>query len=152
MTHRLAITLGIALLMTQNVAVNSAENHWGPIRAEYVRNYDVDTITFNMNPYPGIWLRDTRIRVLSIDGPEIRGKCDAEKVFAKKGKARVRDLLTSADVIELLVTGLDLYGRTLAHVSIWNDGNRSDLSELLLNEKYVVYYDGKAARSKDWCG
>jgi len=47
--------------------------------AVYVRNYDGDTITFNLPGLHPIIGEKISIRVNGIDTPEIKGKCEKEK-------------------------------------------------------------------------
>jgi len=61
--------------------------------AVYVRNYDGDTVTFNLPGLHPIIGEKINIRVNGIDTPEIRGKCDQEKYNAKQAKEMVTDIL-----------------------------------------------------------
>ena len=54
--------------------------------AIYVRNYDGDTITFNLPGLHPIIGEKINIRVNGIDTPEIRGKCEKEKIRCQTGK------------------------------------------------------------------
>ena len=69
--------------------------------AIYVRNYDGDTITFNLPGLHPIIGEKINIRVNGIDTPEIRGKCEKEKYDAKQAKEMVTDILKDAEQIEL---------------------------------------------------
>ncbi len=65
----------------------SFANSYGDIQgAVYVRNYDGDTITFNLPGLHPIIGQKISIRVNGIDTPEIKGKCEQEKYSAKQGK------------------------------------------------------------------
>ena len=87
MNRALTITALIALFI-------STPAHASDIYAEYVRNYDGDTVTVDLVDLRDIDLDGTfaplwdniGIRVAGVDTPEIRGKCPAEKVLAKEAK------------------------------------------------------------------
>ncbi len=57
--------------------------------AIYVRNYDGDTITFNLPGLHPVIGEKISIRVNGIDTPEIRGKCENEKYGAQQAKEMV---------------------------------------------------------------
>ena len=52
--------------------------------AVYLRNYDGDTITFNLPGLHPIIGEKISIRVNGIDTPEIQGKCEKEKYDANR--------------------------------------------------------------------
>lgn len=61
-----------------------------------------------------------RIRLLDIDTPEMRGRCDAEKTKASRAKARLAQLLPVGAMVTIKSGSpswnFDRYGRLLAHV------------------------------------
>jgi micrococcal nuclease len=65
--------------------------------AIYIRNYDGDTITFNLPGLHPIIGEKISIRVNDIDTPEIRGKCEKEKYNAQQAKDMVADILRDAE-------------------------------------------------------
>ena len=69
--------------------------------AVYVRNYDGDTVTFNLPNLHPIIGEKISIRVNGIDTPEIRGKCEKEKYDAKQAQEMVADILKDAERITL---------------------------------------------------
>lgn len=112
---------------------------------EWVRCYDGDSCTFNLtNTHP---LFGTRIpvRLLGIDTPEIRGKCEAEKVAARVAKEFVTDKLRRAKTIDLRGAIRGKYFRIVADVTV--DGQ--SLSEMLLHKGLAVKYDG--GRKTPYC-
>lgn len=113
--------------------------------SDYQKNYDGDTITLAMLIYPQL-IKVTNVRLLGIDTPEIRGKCDTEKVLATEAKQMVHDLLSHADVLIVTVHDIDKYGRPL--VDIEYDG--SDLASDLVEMGYARKYDGGTRLG--WCG
>ena len=69
--------------------------------AVYIRNYDGDTITFNLPGLHPIISEKISIRVNGIDTPEIKRKCEKEKYDAKQAQQMVADILKDADQIVL---------------------------------------------------
>ena len=48
--------------------------------------YDADTFRVNIEGYPPIIGERIPVRVLGIDAPELRGKCESEKIKARESK------------------------------------------------------------------
>jgi len=71
--------------------------------AQYVRNYDGDTVTFNIPNIHPVLGEKVSIRVRGIDTPEIRGKCQKEKDLAYEAKAVVQTVMVGAMVSEAAV-------------------------------------------------
>jgi micrococcal nuclease len=69
--------------------------------AVYIRNYDGDTITFNLPGLHPIISNKINIRVNGIDTPEIRGKCEKETYNAQKAQQMVADILKDTEQITL---------------------------------------------------
>lgn len=90
-----------------------------------------------------------RYRLVGYDAPEIRrAKCDRERNQALAAKARLAELVASAQRVELIRTSwkLDPWGRALARLEI--DGQ--DVSAIAQREGWGVSYSGRGAR-RDWC-
>ena len=129
------------------------------IYAEYVRNYDGDTVTVDLVDLRDIDLDGTfaplwdniGIRVAGIDTPEIRGKCAAEKALAKKAKYLVRDALKAADFITIRNAQRGKYFRIVGDI-ILEPGteNERNLKDLLIEADLAVAYDG-GRKTKSWC-
>lgn len=125
----------------------SAKKHYGDIEdAEYVRNYDGDTITFNIPSLHPIIGENISIRLSGIDTPEIRGKCENEKIEAKKSKEYVRKMFIGAKHISLRDTRRGKYFRIVADIYI---------DDIFLKEKMIELglgypYEGKGQKH-DWC-
>jgi len=86
------------------------------------------------------------IRVNGIDTPEIRGKCDLEKVLARKAKQQTVFMLRGAKKIELKNIKRGKYFRLVADVYV----DDVSLAKILLDSKLAVSYDG-GTKVKDWC-
>tara|TARA_Y100001970_G_C13827962_1_gene648257 strand:+ start:190 stop:714 length:525 start_codon:yes stop_codon:yes gene_type:complete len=115
---------------------------------EYVRNYDADTITFNIPGTHPLLGKNAQVRVFGIDTPEIRTKDKCEKKLAREGKYVVRRMLKKAKVIHLTNVKKGKYFRILADVLI--DG--VSLSKFLLKNNYGYRYLGKKKKAVNWCG
>jgi micrococcal nuclease len=86
------------------------------------------------------------IRVMGVDTPELHPcRCAYECEQGERAKRRVQALLDGGSV-SVQSSGLDKYGRTLAHVTI--DGR--DLSSILIREGLGRPYGGE--RRQPWCG
>lgn len=114
--------------------------------AKYVRNYDGDTITFNLPGYPPIIGKKLGVRVNGIDTPEIKGECEKEKVLARIGKKLVANLFKGAQEINLKNMKRGKYFRIVADVIV--DGR--SVAAALIKNKLAVPYDG-GTKTKDWC-
>ena len=114
--------------------------------AVYIRNYDGDTITFNLPGLHPIIGEKISIRVNGIDTPEIRGKCEKEKYDAKQVKEMVADILKDAERINLKNMERGKYFRIVADV--YADGE--NIADILIESGMAVRYDG-GTKTKDWC-
>ena len=137
----------LLLLFSIPTLALSDTKHYGELkRVKYVRNYDGDTITFNIPNVHPLFGDQINVRVYGIDTPEIRGKCSLEKARAKRCKIFVKDVMINAKIITLKEVRRDKYFRILANVDI--DGK--DLSEMLIDAKLAVPYFGEGQK-QDWC-
>ncbi len=114
---------------------------------QYVRNYDADTITFNIpNVHPLIG-KKIAVRVKHVDTPEIKGKLPCEKEAARTAKRLIENLLKNAKRIDLENIGKDKYFRVLADVVV--DGK--PLKDYLLKNNLAYLYEGKTKQKLNWC-
>lgn len=105
---------------------------------KYIKNYDGDTITFDVG----------KVRVLLVDTAELRSKKPCEKEFGKVAQAFVEKELKAAKEIYLTNNSKrDIYGRILANVHY--DGK--DLGQVLLKENLAIKYVPKKKRKVNWC-
>ena len=77
---RIAFLILLFLLLPSYSLAESYGDYQGAV---YVRNYDGDTVTFNLPNLHPIIGENISIRVNSIDTPEINGKC--EKISHEQG-------------------------------------------------------------------
>lgn len=113
--------------------------------SEITSIYDADTFRVNIKDYPPIVGERVSIRVNGVDAPEIRGKCESEKIAAQKAKQFTVEALRSAKIVELRNIERGKYFRILADV--YADGN--SLAEGLIKSGHARAYDG--GKRLGWC-
>ncbi len=134
----------LSLFLFPTVAhAKSFDDYEGAI---YVRNYDGDTITFNLPGLHPIIGEKISIRVNGIDAPEIRGKCEKEKYNAKQARDMVADILKDAEKIDLKNMQRGKYFRIAADVIV--DGD--DLGDMLIEAGIAIRYNG-GKKTYKWC-
>jgi endonuclease YncB( thermonuclease family) len=107
--------------------------------------YDGDTCYVSAPVLPGK-LSKMSVRVLGIDTPEIKGKCEKEKELALIGRQTANELFRAAKTIEFKDLKWDKYGgRILSNVYL--DGLL--YSDILIDKGLARPYDGGA--KKGWC-
>jgi micrococcal nuclease len=137
----------VIILFFLTATFSHSEQSFGDYeRAVYVRNYDGDTITFNLPNLHPIIGKKISIRVNGIDTAEIRGKCDKEKYNAKQAKDMVAEILKDAERIDLKNMRRGKYFRIAADVYV--DGE--NLAEALIDSGMAVKYDG-GKKNTSWC-
>ena len=114
----------------------------------YVKNYDADTITFNIKGLHPIIGNKISIRVNGIDTPEMRGGSDCEKKRSIESKLMVQKMMKEAKQIDLLNISKGKYFRIVADVMV--DGNVS-VAKMLMDTGYAYPYDGGTKLKIDWC-
>lgn len=103
----------------------------GPLRISCV--VDGDTL----------WIDGEKIRLSSIDAPEVEGLCPRERASASLAARRLADLLAHGEV-GIVRRGTDPYGRTLAVITV--DG--MSVGNTLVNEGLARRWAG---RRQPWC-
>jgi micrococcal nuclease len=131
------------VLLVQPAYSKSFGNYEGAV---YLKNYDGDTVRFNLPGYPPIVGNDIRVRVNGIDTPEIKGKCEKEKYEAQQARDMVTDILKDAKKITLNNMKRGKYFRIAADIIV--DGE--SLADLLVEAGMAVKYDG-GKKKKVWC-
>lgn len=114
--------------------------------ARYIKNYDGDTITFNLPFYPDVIGDAISVRVLGIDAPEIKGSCDQESKDALYMKSIVHNEILNAKKIKIVNVQRDKYFRILGDVIY--DGK--SLKDFLLTFSIIHPYDG-GTKTNHWC-
>ncbi len=137
----LARAAGLALCL---MAAPALALEWGPYLARYVKNYDGDTITFDILIYPDLQKRD-QVRLRGVDTPEIRGQCDRERRKAIEARDFVRAAVAEAPA-HVVIHGFGKYGRPLVDVQVAG----GDLGAMLLAAGLAREYTGGPRLG--WCG
>ena len=124
----------------------SNRTEYGSVVVNDVRTvYDGDTFKVTIRDWPPIIGDKISVRILGIDTPELRAKCEAEKILARKAKQFTVEKLSAASKVELLNLKRGKYFRILANVKV--DGK--DLGSQLTQAGLAVPYDGGS--KKNWC-
>ena len=139
----LTIVILSFLSLPSHALAKSFGDHKGAV---YLRNYDGDTITFNLPGLHPIIGEEISIRVNGIDTPEIKGKREKEKYNAQQAQQMVADFLKDAEQIVLKSMERDKYFRIAADVII--DGE--NLADVLVEAGMAVRYDG-GKKTHKWC-
>ena len=113
--------------------------------SEVTSIYDADTFRVNIEGYPPIAGERIPVRILGVDAPELRGKCESEKIKAREAKQFTVLALRSAKTIELINMQRGKYFRILADVYI--DGK--NLADSLIKSGHARVYDG--GQRLGWC-
>lgn len=128
-------------------ALNIFAKDYGNVLVDKVVSvYDGDTIKVNIKDYPPILGEKISIRINGIDTPEIKGKCEKEKLLAKKARDVVKSTLKNSKIIELKNIQRGKYFRIVADVYADN----IQISEILVQKKLAVRYDG-GTKTRNWC-
>ncbi|MBI1362388.1 MAG: hypothetical protein GC134_00195 [Proteobacteria bacterium] len=116
----------------------------GPVQADVVSVYDGDTFTVLAYPWPGVVMH-VSVRLMGLDAPEIRGKCQFEKDKAQEAKALT--IANAGTHVVLKNIRHDKYaGRVLAD-AYTTDGQ--SLADLLIAAGLARPYDG--GKREPWC-
>ena len=114
------------------------------IPARVVSVYDGDTVRVEASMWPGMTWKGS-VRVDGVDTPELRGKCEAEKVKARAARDFVRARIGKRVVLTDVKKG-KYAGRVVAGIRL-KDG--SDLTQLLIRQGHGRPYGG--GRRQGWC-
>ena len=136
----------IILLILLPISGIAAKKEYGSVFVSEVTSiYDADTFRVNIKGWPDIVGKRIPVRVLGVDAPEIRGKCQSEKTAARKAKQFTVGLLRAGKVIELRNIKRGKYFRILANVFI-DDKN---LASALIQSGNARPYSG--SKRAGWC-
>lgn len=137
-------TILTAILAT---SLYSSQKTYGDTTVSQVTSiYDGDTFRANIDSFPPIVGKKMSIRISGIDTPEMRGKCQKEKLLARQAKQHTVNLLRNAKTIKLKNLKRGKYFRIVADVYTDN----ISIGESLIKNNLAVRYDG-GKKSKDWC-
>jgi endonuclease YncB( thermonuclease family) len=114
--------------------------------AELVRVIDGDTFEARVRVWPGVEAV-TRVRLRSVDAPEMKARCEAERVKAVAARDALARMLAARGVGISNVTQDKYGGRVDADVLAAGTG---DVGEALVQLGLARRYDG--GRRAGWCG
>jgi micrococcal nuclease len=143
-TKPLIFLLALTFLISISTTANAKQNFGDYEGAIYVRNYDGDTITFNLPNLHPIIGKKIRVRLNGIDTPEFKGKCDKEKYDAEQAREIVGDILKDAEKITLKNMQRGNYFRVASDVIV--DGE--SLADILIEADMAIRYDGRKKTHK----
>ena len=123
-----------------NFSAQAAPQYGTVIVSKVISVYDGDTFRVNIDSLPPIVGKNIAIRVNGVDTPEIRGKCQYEKILSLEARDFVRGKLANAKEIKLTNLQRGKYFRVVANVLV--DGVSLE-QELLDNELAYEYSGGK---------
>jgi micrococcal nuclease len=135
----------LVALLSLPLSAGAAERIRGPVEAEVIRVVDGDTIAVRAHVWPG-HIVEVLVRMAGIDTPELKGKCEAERVLAQEARAALERALASGRALLFDVTFDKYGGRALAQIHS-DDGQ--DLGSRLIAANLARAYAGKARRG--WC-
>ncbi len=114
---------------------------------KYIRNYDADTVTFEIGGVHELLGHQIPIRVRDVDTPELRTKNRCEKSLGYQAKDFVAKKISTAKRIDLVRCERGKYFRLVCDVLI--DG--ASLSKMLVRERFAYSYDGGTKSEINWC-
>ncbi len=114
---------------------------------EFVKNYDGDTLTFNIQKVHPILGDQMNVRVAGIDSPEMRSGNSCEARLAREAQSEVEKIMKQAHRLDLVRIQRGKFFRVVADVIF--DGQ--SLRDYMLHKKLAVPYDGGHKEDVDWC-
>ena len=114
---------------------------------EYIRNYDGDTITFNIPRLHPLIGQGISVRVRGIDTAEVRTRDLCEKEKALRAKKIVEKILLRSNKIDLYHVKRGKYFRLVADVIV--DGK--SIGKELINSNLAYPYFGNTKKEVNWC-
>jgi endonuclease YncB( thermonuclease family) len=117
----------------------------GRYPVEVLRVIDGDTFEARVHVWPGFDLT-TRVRLRGIDAPELKARCEDERVRAEAAREALRNILNERDV-SIWSVGPDKYfGRIVAEVST---RRTAEVSAAMLSKGVARSYSG--SHRDGWC-
>jgi endonuclease YncB( thermonuclease family) len=156
--HRLArgvgaaLTAGLALAAVSPASAQQSASvlYPGPFQVEVVRVIDGDTVAVRAHVWPDQVIT-TAVRLLDIDTPELRGRCEAEVAAAERARAFVADAVQRAGGrLWLRDVVLGKYaGRVIGRLMT---PQGEDIGEALIQGGLAVPYSERNAQRERLCG
>lgn len=107
-------------------------------KANYISNYDGDTVRMDIDLGMGVWLRNQSLRLARINTPEIRGDDEDMKRKAKAAKDILKTWLLNGGqlYVRTFKPGSDKYGRWI--VDIYTQKGTC-INDTLVSNGYAEY-------------
>lgn len=145
---KIAVTILFTLISMHNFAFANCSHTESELACvEYVKNYDGDTITFNIKKVHPILGDEISVRVAGIDAPEIISTEPCAARVAMNSQQEVQKIMRRASRLDLVGIQRGKFFRVVADVLY--DGK--SLRDHLLAKKLAVPYDGGYKEDVDWC-
>lgn len=143
----IAVTASLMLSSFTASGVNYSKHLYPDLIVESIASvYDGDTFRANISDVTPLLGDALPIHLRGVDTPEIRGKCDKERLLAHDARSLLFNFLTAATTIELRNIKRGKYFSVVADVYI----DELDIKMILINDGLGVPYDG-FEKKKDWC-
>jgi len=142
--YRYSISL-LVLVCLFPLPLQAKETFKGPVSARVLRVIDGDTLDVRVQVWLGQHIQ-TRVRLMGVDTPELRGKCNEEKVLAEKAKAFLSKQISNRPFLLKNIHYGKYAGRILADIELKNG---KDLSELIIHHGLARPYRG--GKRQGWC-
>ncbi len=117
----------------------------GPVPATVLRVIDGDTLMVRARIWIGQEI-EIKVRLSGVDAPELRGKCESERILARQARDLVAASIAGGEVSLHAVQYGKFAGRVLARVET---SAGDDLGTALLDSGLGRPYRGK--RRQGWC-
>jgi micrococcal nuclease len=134
-----------SLLLTIPADAKRRGNFEGPVEATVLNVLDGDTFLAEAHVWPGQVI-EVNIRVRGIDAPEMKSRCGAEHVAARKAREALAELM-GTNVRISNIGSAKYYGRVLADVETQAG---EFVAGQMLERALVRPYNG--GRRAGWCG
>jgi len=116
----------------------------GPVVAQVLRVVDGDTVAVRARVWVGL-TAEALVRISGVDAPELRGKCDQERVLAGQARDFLAELIGDGPVLLHGVESGKFAGRVLARIETVG----GDAGGALVAAGLARAYDGGARGG--WC-
>jgi len=107
------------------------------ILGKVVNVYDGDTVKIIM-PLNDQFYR-WNCRLIGVDTPELRTKCELEKQFGYTVRDKLREKILN-QIVSVICDEFDKYGRLLVQIKCCDD--EKTINQWLIDNKYAFAYDG----------
>ncbi len=147
--RRATLRLMLAVLFASGTAIAplmAAETLSGPIAASVLEVVDGDTLRVRVRVWIGQTV-DVLVRIRGIDAPEVRARCEVERLLAAEATLALDRAVADREVVLAAVEGDKYFGRVVADVST---AAGLDVAAYMHDNGFARAYDGGTRLG--WCG